>query len=266
MSKLSRYNNVLLAILGTAAVIAAIVGLIAFLVIIIDDYNRDRQRRDDGVTIEKPDDGAIVRRTQEVTYSSPELLDSNIRDFIIPVSQVNLATAEEIERAKNNELLNSTSSYSYYSRSGINNNFIYMQPDSGTMTKIFTDKAAIGRWSYIDLDNLRVIAFLGTKTDFNKDGRLNNSDYQSLFIYYLADKTLKEYRFEEATVNSFYVMYNSQNLILNVGIDKDGDGTYESDEEAVQLHQINLESREANLLVPEDLNAELQALVDGTVN
>lgn len=267
MDKLSRYNQKLLAIIGTIILVvgglALVIGLGGIVISMIDFSDSDNA----GVKVENvklnTDDSAEFVRTQEITFNPPSQLDTAQSKYLIPVGQVNLKSEEKVSFESGRGLKFSSGEYSYQSHYGLFNNFVYLDYSREISTKIFDDKVAITRWAFLKNDSIEVLIFKGTSTDDNSDNRMDNDDYQSLFVYYLNDGILKQYDFEGKTVLDFEPMKKTDLVSIELGIDKDRDFEFERITEPKLISSINIRNRKIETIVDDTIKSEIQQIIDG---
>lgn len=149
MDKLSRYNQKLLAALGT--LLLAIVCIFSLVVggkLITELFQdmRDERIFDNALTVEasESDSTQAVMRDQQATFKMPILIDTPNAIYIIPVSQVNLETPEIASVPE----LGLMDSYSYgasqasiYLHTGVYNNIVVYNQKDGTNRLVFTTQS-----------------------------------------------------------------------------------------------------------------------------
>ena len=108
MDKLTRYNQKLLAILGTAVIATAAVLLIVGLGALIISLINSGSDNDTGIQIKSdsdaPTDSLEMIRTQAITFDSEYQLDTAKAMYLIPVGQVNLEKEERMKLAYGNQI------------------------------------------------------------------------------------------------------------------------------------------------------------------
>ncbi|MEN7548824.1 hypothetical protein AAG747_12960 [Rapidithrix thailandica] len=267
MDKLSRYNQKLLAVIGTAllaaAAISLITGLGAFVISLMDTNGS----QDNGLRIQQAhsngSDSVEFVRTQEITFDSPLQLDTAQAKYIIPVGQVNLKTEEKVRVESGRGLKFSSFNYYYEAYAGLFNNFIYYDHPKKFTKKIFDEKIAITYWSFLKKDGVEVLLFKGTTTDDNADKQMDDNDYQTLFAYYLADDTLMRYEFENKTVLGFQPMHKTDLVSIQLGVDKDKDFFFDINNEPQEITTLNVVSRSIQNVITGDIKTEIQNIIDG---
>ena len=97
---IQKYNQKVLAILGTVSIVAVAIITIFLIFFSIAELFRDQRSTTviDNTLIADVDDESLPRkRVQEITFYSPMLIDTLSKTYLIPVSQVNLKNPEEIQ-------------------------------------------------------------------------------------------------------------------------------------------------------------------------
>jgi len=266
MDKLKRYNQKLLAIIGTTIVIIAGILLIVGLIALIIDISDLGHNNDTGIQVrnnptQNNNDSTIIR-TQQITFQDPIKLDTIGSDFLIPVGQVNLENVEKIRIKSGSGFELSSSDYRYNSYYGIYNNFILYEYNLNRKTKIFNQKVAVTNWANIKAKDIKLLLFKGTGEDSNKDGLINTDDYQNLYVYYLSDKKLVEYSFKGKTVVSFDPMNKTDLISIRVGIDKNKDNEFDRHSEPQEILILNVRLRKLENLIPPEMINEIQQNID----
>lgn len=269
MNKLTRYNQKLLAIIGTTIIVAAgltlLIGLGGLLFSLTDFSDTD----DNGIRIQNPttvaNDSVEFVRTQEVTFNAPSQLDTAQTKFIVTVGQVNLETEENVRFNSGRGLKFSSGGYGYQSYYGLFNNFVYIDYSKDLSRKLFDQQVAITHWAFLKNGSIEVLLFKGTSTDDNLDNQMDSNDYQSLFAYYLNDQQLKQYDFESKTVLNFDPMKKTDLVSIELGIDKDQDFNFESTSEPQVISALNIRTRKIEPIVSDEMKDEIQGIIDGRV-
>jgi len=265
MDKLNRYNQKLLAIIGTAAIAAAGLALliaIGGLIVSLIDFSSPRENglRTQNVN-ETSEENKEIIRTQEVSFNAPYQLDTAQAKYLIAVGQVNLKESERISMGSGR-----SNKFSYYTNYGLFNNFIYFDYEKGLNKKLFDEKVAITQWAFLQKDSIEVLLFKGTSTDDNSDNQMNGDDYQTLFAYYLSDEKLKRYDFSHKTVLDFSHMQKTDLVAIELGVDKDQNYAFESSKEPQEITTLNISTRQIQAIVAQEVKNEIQSIVDGLSN
>ena len=109
-----------------------------------------------------------------------------------------------------------------------------------------------------------MVLFNASTEDTYKDGVINNLDYQTLFIYSLKDKKLKQIKFENADVTQMNFVGSSKDLIISFGVDHNKDGKFDAYTEPSLIKKYDYAKGELTDIVSKKINAELQKQLDGT--
>ena len=257
MDKLAKYNQKLLAIIGTTIIALALILLISGIIAVIglfanfggDDDPFGIQVNE--VTAEVED--VVAEPKQVISFLEPMRLDTIPKLFIIPVGQVNMKQ----ERRKMGSGF-PRKGYSYDSYYGLYNNFILFDYQTKQRTKIFEEKIALSSWTNINVYNTHLLLFKGADQDFNNDGVINSSDSQSLYAYYLSDRKLIKYSFEGETVLSYELMSKTNLIAIRLGVDKNKDNNFDSSTEPQEVLILNVENRSIENLIPSNMVNDIQ--------
>lgn len=266
MDKLTRYNQKLLAIIGTAIIVTvavlSIVGLGGLIISLINTGSN----HDTGIQIKNDSDAQTdsleIIRTQAITFDSEYQLDTAKAMYLIPVGQVNLEKEARMKMEGGSGFEYASSDYSYEYHYGLYNNFVLFNADTGQKIKLFNEKVAITDWTYIKFGETEVLLFKGTKTDFNHDKLLDEKDYQGLFAYFIHNEELIEYNFDRKTVLEFERMKKTALISIKLGIDKNGDFEFDRSTEPLEIIVLNAKSKEIDELISAEMKAEIQHIVD----
>jgi len=266
MDKLTRYNQKLQAVIGTAIIVTAGVLLIIGLGGLIISLINTNSDNDTGIQIKNDSDAQVdsieVIRTQAVTFNSEYQLDTAKALYLIPVGQVNLEKEERVKLVGGSGFEYASSDYGYEYHYGLYNNFVLFNGDTGQKIKLFNEKIAVTHWRYVKFDETEVLLFMGTKTDFNHDKLLDEKDYQGLFAYFIPNEELIEYNFGRKTVLEFERMKKTDLVSIKLGIDKNEDFEFDSSTEPLEIMVLNAKSKEIDELISPEMKAEIQHIVD----
>lgn len=270
--KIEKYNQRLLAVLGTFGVIFLIVALIAFISIIIMEHFRFNNDFDSGILSDEKIEKLQKekKREQVISYENPRLIDTINSIYIIPVSHKTLNEKEDI-----NGLLNaaSSSSSSIYKQSdsryssqyyGAFNNLIIYNSKDDTNKKIFDKRVNFNqiKTEYFEDDILLLMNV--SEKDTYKDGVINLKDFKTLYIYSLSKKKLSKIGIDGMDVYNYKFLNNEKNLTIQFGEDKNNDGQFEEYNEPTLIKKYDFESGELTDIVNEKINDDLQKTLEGT--
>lgn len=263
MDKLNKYNQKILAIIGTTILVALVGWIVIGFGVVAYEYF-DRADVNEGIQIRAtaldPSDSSLLKSGQAVTIDAPIQLDTAYARFVIPIGQVNIENKKRGAGSGSSQY--NKSNYKYSSYYGIFNNFVYYDHNQGFKEKVFNEKIAISHWSYLRVGEIEVLLFKGAKKDSNGDKILDGRDYQSLFAYYVSDHQLVEYGFPKSTVIELEPMSKTNLIAITVGLDKDGDLQYESVNEPQEIVTLDVKSRKTKKLVSKKMKADIQRKID----
>jgi len=273
IEKVKNYNQKILAILGTLAIILVIVSILGIGGIAISELLRFNSYDDIETGILSDDKIEKLqkenKREQVISYQNPKLIDTINSIYIIPVSHKNLNEAENI-----NGLLNirKTSSSSYesndsrYSRQyyGAYNNLIIYNQQNDLTNKLFDKRVNFNNIDSEYFSDEILLLFKVAEKDTYKNGVINLSDFKSLYIYSLNKKELKKIENSEMDIVSYKFLNESKDLIISFGIDKNNDGKFEDLNEPTIIKKYNYKTGKLTDIIGEKTNSELQKMLEGT--
>jgi len=201
MNKLNKYNQIVFSALGSILLIVVIFSTITF---ITDEFfNRRISYPDDSLLVEEELDSLnqLELRSQIISLEGIKTFDTATNTYLIPVFQKNLTEAasnkKEVFALLDTRL--SGEPYSYYEFGNYNNILLYNfdKDDSFILLK---DRMNINQF---ETYNSTYIVITGWKVDTNKDGKLNDLDFKSVYIYNHLKSSIKEVK------NDYYYILNS---------------------------------------------------------
>lgn len=268
--KIEKYNQRLLAVLGTVGVIFLIVALIAFISITIMEHRRFDDDVETGILSDEKIEELQKenKREQVISYENPRLIDTLNSIYIIPVSHKTLNEQEDIGKTLN--AFSSSDSYEprdtrysnqYY---GAFNNLIVYNPKDGTNKKLFDKRVnfSLIKAEYFE-DDILILMNVSEK-DTYKDGVINLLDFKSLYIYSLRKKELKKVGIEGMDVFNFKFLNNEKNLTIQFGVDKNNDGQFEEYNEPTLIKRYEFYNGKLTDMIDEKINSDLQKTLEGT--
>jgi hypothetical protein len=266
MDKLTRYNQKLLAIIGTMLLIATagalLIGIGAFIVSIIEFNDTEVGIKVNDHTLADIDSTSYTRY-QEICYDSPVQVDSAQALFIIPVGQINRETRQKYN-SEDYRIAKSSANEFYGFKFSLYNNFVLYDNISKESKNIFDELVAISRWQVIEKDKSNyALAFIGANTDSNSDKKIDRQDFQIIYIYYLSDRKLMKYSFQGKTVTELMPMRDTDLISIMLGVDSDNNLKYSPESEPNEIVTLNLETRNISEIVPTKLKFKIQSLIDG---
>lgn len=270
IDKIKKYNQKILAILGTLAIILLIISAIGIGGIVISEYLRSNDYDDVETGIlsdEKIEElQKENKREQIISYENPKLIDTLNSIYIIPVSHKNLFEAEALLGLLNVRKGSYTSEDNRYSRQfyGAYNNLIIYNQKSELTHKLFDKRVNFSKVNVEYFDDEILLLFNVSEKDTYKDGVINLLDFKSLYVYSIKQKKLKKIGIEAMDVYSYKFLNESKNLIISFGIDKNKDGKYDELNEPSILKKYNFETEKLSDVIGEKINSELQKMLEGT--
>ncbi|MBN2487381.1 MAG: hypothetical protein JXB34_15505 [Bacteroidales bacterium] len=267
MIDLKKYNQRLLAILGTLACL----GLLILILIGLFDFISRRIRsnwttkNDSGIVINQNQviDTSVFSFSQEISILEPYQLDTAKPVFIIPIGQKDQTTKRiKVMTAGIGFSSSEVEEYYYSSFSGLYNNFVLIDYLRDIRKPIFSTKIALTEWAYMKIDETQLILFKGTNKDLNEDGRLNDDDFQSLFIFNVKTLDTKELSFDNQTVREFEPLKMTNKIYVRTGKDINLDKQFESRKEPTDLYFYDVATGESETLVPENIKKKIQEILN----
>lgn len=269
MDKLTRYNQKILAVLGTLAIVALVVILIisttAWIISlvasnkIVDNTlqvadNQNPQQKDN-------------KTRQLVSYLEPELADSLNNIYIIPVTQRTLEhPVDDARLAKEKMLdLNSLGSYSNdyaYGDGGSYNNIIIYQKNRALKKPLFDFRINIIRFYVNKINDQAYLFVVGTKGDTDKDGTYSNDDLLNLYLYDLEGDYLKTISVDNATYMDAQNLYKTDDMVLSFGMDINRDGSFDVSREPKRLKLYSITADELSDFITPEMHRAIQKMVD----
>ena len=270
IEKVKNYNQKILAILGTLAIILVIVSILGIGGVAISEFLRFNS--DDDIETGILSDDKIEelqkenKREQVISYENPKLIDTLNSVYIIPVSHKNLNEAENINGLLSIRKGSYESEDSRYSRRfyGSYNNLIIYNQKTEIIKKLFDKRVNFNdiKVEYFN-DNI-LLLFKVSEKDTYKDGVINLTDFKSLYIYSLTEKKLMKIENNEMDIVSYKFLNESKDLIISFGIDKNKDGKYEDLNEPTIIKKYNYKTEKLTDIIGEKTNSELQKMLEGT--
>ncbi|SFW14936.1 hypothetical protein [Cellulophaga fucicola] len=270
--KIKNYNQKVLAILGTLAIILVIFSIITISGIAISEYFRfnDYDDIETGILSDEKIDELKKenKREQVISYETPMLIDTLNSVYIIPVSHKNLNEPEDINGLLN--IASKSSSYeskdNRYSREfyGNYNNVIIYNQKSDITKQLFIKRVNFNdiKTEYFSDDIF--LMFNAAEKDTYKDGVINLADFKSLYIYSFNQKKLKKVANDNMDIVSYHFLNDSKDIIISFGVDKNNDGTYDYNNEPTVIKKYNYQTNELKSIITDNINSDLQKTLEGS--
>ncbi|WP_459209248.1 hypothetical protein [Aquimarina rhabdastrellae] len=271
--KIKNYNQKILAILGTLAIILIIVSILGIGGVAISEFLRFKNYDDTETGIlsdEKIEElQKENKREQVISYKTPQLIDTLNSVYIIPISHKNLNEAEDINGVLNIRKpsgKNYKSSDRRYSRKyyGTYNNLIIYNQQNDSTNKLFDKRVNFNNIDSEYFSDEILLLFKVAEKDTYKDGVINLLDFKSLYIYSLNQRKLKKIENSEMDIVSYKFLNESKDLIVSFGIDKNNNGKYEELNEPTMIKKYNYKTGKLIDIIDEKMNSELQKMLEGT--
>ncbi|MEP0265478.1 hypothetical protein [Dokdonia sp.] len=269
--KIEKYNQKLLAVLGTVGVLFLIVALIAFISVTIIEHRR--YSYDDVETGILSDEKIEElqkenKREQVISYKTPKLIDTLNSIYIVPVSHKTLNEEEDISGllnaisvSGNFESPDTRYSSGFY---GTYNNIIVYHSNDGINKKLFDKRVNFNTINTEYFDKEILLFIKASEKDTHKDGVINLKDFKSLYIYSFSQNEMKKIGIDGMDVYNYKFINNSKNLIIEFGVDKNNDGQYQEYNEPTLIKKYDFESGKLTDIINEKINSDLQKTLEGT--
>jgi len=275
IEKVKNYNQKLLAVLGTIGAIFLIVALVSFIFIAIQESRRyDYNEPETGILSEEKIEKLQKenKREQVISYETPILIDTLKLKYIIPVSHKTLDEKEDIGL---NGLLNGFTDSDFniskkkddrYSRRfyGAFNNIILYDGKKGTNNKLFNNRINFEKIETEYFGDEILLLVKASSKDTFKDGVINLKDFNSLYIYAFNERKMRKIEISGMDVSNFKFINKSKDLIIEFGIDKNKNGSFESYNEPTIIKRYDFKKEKLVDIVDAKINSELQKLLEGT--
>jgi len=263
-NNLSKYNQKLLAIIGTIILIGIAGLLISGLYFLLNDvFDNNNVYTDNSLRIDETEVDSANTRDQEISFLKPRLIDTLNQIYLIPVSHVNLEEKEAIVDDSYGGYKRAQSSKSSYSRyRGVYNNIIIFDQKKDSKKAIFDDKISINSFEHRLIRDNQYLLIEGSMKDTNGDQRLKDSDLQSFYLYDVRNDILQTVEFSNMGLIDYYLLFDSDEIILRYGLDKDQDGRYDGGLEPTYLKKYSISKNSTDDLIDKTLLKELQIQID----
>lgn len=274
---LSRYNQIVLAIIGTIAILF----LIALTALTLTELSRssffhsstdmdDRSLKVTEPTVNDSTTSASQKlRLQTLTYRLPRLIDTVKQIYLIPVSQVNLDTPVPIEDEQyfsppSESGIDVEYSGNFKSRSydTDDNNYVVYRLRTGEQTLVFNEKTSINRYSIDQNLAPNLIIFEGYPNDSNNDGKLNDRDLAVCYIHNIEKRSTQKIQLEGMNHFAYRWLVPDSILMLSFRKDLNGDGEIDTYKEPMLLKKYDLINNTLTDLLDVEMQDKLQQIID----
>lgn len=270
MDKLKRYNQLILAISGTIALLLLLgTGIFALSELWgynsrMHDYSYDTSIVSEDVTDSLASTQQV--RTQIISLNEFSSIDSAKAIYVLPIGQKNLDEEEDTD----NPLIGLSSSTRHRRKEvrrsyGPNyNNLILFGPHLSNPRVLFDEKVAISFFSSFYMTGKNFFFIKLANTDTNKDGVLNAYDHQKLYLFDLEKASFLDVQAREnISFKGVADGLNPRELIFMYGEDRNRNGEFESQYEPTSYYKLNPQTGEMNLLLPIEMLENLQNTLEG---
>ena len=242
MSKLQKYNRIIFAVISIPTLIA--MAGIAFLIICEVLPKRHPEFDQNKGVISKTEaekNASKEEYNQYISYDHMFVLNSEQQEFVIPVTARTMEKKErwtERYRMKEGsvaEVVFDNSDNNSFSTSGekqpekkpdttylaafYNNyfvNLVYENAARKIHRTLIKERFTGWELNYIRIGSKRYLAFIGTSTDSNDDGYLNDLDNGRFYLYDIDADDMKEVIIPNMEILHYHLMKNTSYLIFDV--------------------------------------------------
>ncbi|WP_421752017.1 hypothetical protein [Croceimicrobium sp.] len=267
MSKLNRYNQKLLAVIGTIVLIIGAGSILLGIGIwLVDEFFDSPKRQETGVLIQDPEnpdaDPEAPTVKQSLSFYDPVRLDTIGSSYLIPVGQKNQEPRDGRRNYKfgSGEILSYSKGYYQY-QIGLHNNFVIYNHQDESRRKVFNQLVAVSQWAYYRNDSNKVLLFKASTEDNNHDAVLDDLDHQKLFVYSIQNQELQEFKLAHHQVIDFKPMESSPLIAIETRLDLNENDIYKY-EEPIEYYALNLQTMTLAPLVSTELKTEMQGILD----
>jgi hypothetical protein len=275
IEKVKNYNQKLLAVVGTVALIIGLFALIFLAFMLISEFRSSRTyNQEQGVLSEEKIKKLQEKnkRLQVISYDTPRLVDTLNLIYMIPVEQKTLNKAEEINDNLSGLLSADNIDYDRdgygwkYSKSyyGSYNNLIIFDEKSNKIQPLIEQRLNFNNINTEYFEDDILILFLASKADTNKDGVMNLQDFKSLFLYSLKEKKVRTIEIKNADITNYQFIEGTKNLIITYGIDHNKDGEFSSYKEPSLIKRYDFKKDALEDIVDVATTRKLQMLLEGS--
>jgi hypothetical protein len=145
---------------------------------------------------------------------------------------------------------------------GYNNFVLYFEKLKESII-IFNERYILSFLEHRKVDNDNIVIFEGINKDSNKNGKYDNEDIKSLFVFSVDLRKLKEIFEPNCHIISYNIIPKTKNIIVQYGLDKDSSGTYEMKDEPSHYKQYDFNTNQGYNVVGDSLLTTIQEILDG---
>jgi hypothetical protein len=273
MTRLQKTNHVLFLVLAS-------VGLLLGTVILVNRAERAYDRwfgppRDEILSTDRAEDLAEKdKRLNVVSTSDAELLDPSRSLYLVPISQERLREPKNIRRGETVELRQTQQprrndasapkwqSYRVAQEAGPFNNLVLCRGSTGETTMLFNERTGVTRYLVVDDPTSYSLFVLLASSDTNGDGVLRPDDRRSLVEYRFETGARRVLTDSSRHIRDLRYRARDQSLFVTVGIDYDGNGTFEGRTEPTRLYRVDRNAGTLTPVVADSTRRRLQSILD----
>ena len=273
MTRLQKTNHVLFLVLAS-------VGLLLGTVVLVNRAERAYDRwfgppRGEILSTDRAKDLAEKdKRLNVVSTSDAELLDPSRSLYLVPISQERLREPKNIRRGETVELRQTQQprrndasapkwqSYRVAQEAGPFNNLVLYRGSTGETTMLFNERTGVTRYLVVDDPTSYSLFVLLASSDTNGDGVLRPDDRRSLVEYRFETGARRVLTDSSRHIRGLRYRARDQSLFVTVGIDYDGNGTFEGRTEPTRLYRVDRNAGTLTPVVADSTRRRLQSILD----
>lgn len=267
IEKIKKYNQILLAIGGTVAVLFCIFGLVLFMVEEGQYFFHSNNNQPSGIIateeVEQLVEDSI--RKQVISFTNLTLLDSATQLYLLPVTQANLMQDENLDGLLG--LTNSSRGWrgkkGYYNSRNLFNNFVIYSSLNQQSSIVFKERVSISAYQLYEKNNQQYLLIEAADTDTNKDKYINDDDLQKLFIYEIETAKLQRIRANEAYTTHRIIETRTNEVVGQFGLDRNKSGEFAIGKEPLIYYKVDVENKRLIEMVTPQQIEQLQMLLEG---
>ncbi len=260
--KLTKYNQRLLAILGTTILLISVFGFSMF---IYESSFKYRPRSKSGILSNEITTELLAAgmRKELASYQDFILVDSVNLIYAIPVSSISLDEEEAIS-----ESMNLAFADGYFFEKPISKriyfgkycNLILYSALIEETELIFKERMAFSTFENFDFQGRSFLIFMGASEDTDQDGFITNSDLQSVYLIDLLDPTPLKIGFSKMGAVQYTLALESSQIVIEFLLD---DGTRNLDMRPSTLVRYNFKTNEIENIIPNQIQSSVQKTLEG---
>lgn len=240
-----------------------------------DAYRRwTRPPRDEVVSTSRAERLAKdEKRLNLVSTNRAELIDASRALYLVPISQKRLREPESYQATfsqmtatssprSRNQTASDWRSYQVAQGGGSYNNLVLYRRSTGKRTVLFDERVGVTEWLVVNDPTSYSLFVLLAPSDTNDDGVLQRDDRRTLLEYRLDTGERRVLTDSSRHIRRVNYRPRDQTLFVTLGVDHDGDGTFDPDTEPTRLHRVDREAGTLTPVVPDSTRTRLQSILD----